>query len=129
MEKYQQKIKELEILQSMSRKGNCLNNSPTENFFVRIKEEMFYDKECLYKDIDSLIRSINKYIEYYNEEIIVNKFPYELGYVQNKIIGKTKIIVLNIIRVTNPWSKKWGMFKWSKLKILRKIISLWIKKN
>ena len=74
MEKYQQKIKELEILQSMSRKGNCLNNSPTENFFVRIKEEMFYDKECLYKDIDSLIRSIIKYIEYYNEERIVNKF-------------------------------------------------------
>ena len=74
MEKYQQKIKELEILQSMSRKGNCLNNSPTENFFVRIKEEMFYDKECLYKDIDSLIRLIIKYIEYYNEERIVNKF-------------------------------------------------------
>lgn len=53
----------------------------------------------------SLIRSIMKNIEYYNEEIIVNKFLNESGYVQNKIIGKTKIIVLNIIRVVNPWSK------------------------
>ena len=105
MEKYHHKIKELEILQSMSRKGNCLDNSPNENFFGRMKEEMFYDKEYLYKDMDSLIISIIKYIEYYNEEIIVNKFPYELGYVQNKIIGKRKVIVLNIVRVINPWSK------------------------
>ena len=39
-----------------------------------MKEEMFYDKEYLYKDRDSLIRSIIKNIEYYNEERIVNKF-------------------------------------------------------
>ena len=91
MEKYQQKIKELEILQSMSRKGNCLNNSPTENFFVRIKEEMFYDKECLYKDIDSLIRSIIKYIEYYNEERIVNKFHMSPVMYKTKLLEKQKL--------------------------------------
>ena len=73
----------------MSRKGNCLNNSPTENFFVRIKEKMFYDKECLYKDIYSLIISIIRYIEYYNEERIVNKFymspvMYKTNYWKNK---------------------------------------------
>lgn len=74
MEKYQERIKELEILQSMSRKGNCLDNSPTENFFGRMKEEMFYDKEYFYKDMDSLIKAVVKYIEYYNEERIVKKF-------------------------------------------------------
>ena len=74
MQKYQKRLEELKIEQSMSRKGNCLDNSPTENFFGRMKEEMFYDKEYLYKDMDSLIRAIVKYIEYYNEERIVNKF-------------------------------------------------------
>ena len=86
MAKYQEKIKDLEMLQSMSRKGNCLDNSPTENFFGRMKEEMFYDKEHLYKDMDSLIRSIIRYIEYYNEERIVNKFH------MNPVMNKTKLL-------------------------------------
>ena len=84
MDKYQDKVKELEILQSMSRKGNCLDNSPTENFFGRMKEEMFYDKEYLYKDMDSLIKV--KYIEYYNEEKIVNKFHMSPVMYKNKLL-------------------------------------------
>lgn len=39
-----------------------------------MKEEMFYGKEYLYSDMDKLIKAIVKYIEYYNEERIVNKF-------------------------------------------------------
>lgn len=74
MKRYQEKLKQLEIEQSMSRKRNCLDNSPTENFFGRMKEEMFYGKEYLYSDMDKLIKAIVKYIEYYNEERIVNKF-------------------------------------------------------
>lgn len=35
---------------------------------------MFYGKEYLYSDMDKLIKAIVKYIEYYNEERIVNKF-------------------------------------------------------
>ena len=35
--RYREKLKELNITQSMSRKGNCLDNSPTENFFGRMK--------------------------------------------------------------------------------------------
>ena len=50
---------------------------------------MFFDKEYLYKDMDSLIRSIIKYIEYYNDERIVNKFHmspvmYKQNYWKNK---------------------------------------------
>lgn len=86
MQKYQDKLAELEILQSMSRKGNCLDNSPTENFFGRMKEEMFYGKEYLYKDMDSLIKAIVKYIEYYNEERIVNKFH------MSPVMYKTKLL-------------------------------------
>ena len=51
----QLKINILEMLQSMSRKGNCLDNSPIENFHRRMKEEMLYDKEYFCKDMDSLI--------------------------------------------------------------------------
>ena len=39
-----------------------------------MKEEMFDNKEYLYKNMDSLIKLIIKYIEYYNEERIINKF-------------------------------------------------------
>ena len=73
MKKYCDKLKDLSIIQSMSRKGNCLDKSPTENFFGRMKEEMFYGKEHLYNDIDSLKKAIIKYINYYNSERIVVK--------------------------------------------------------
>lgn len=69
--KYRHKLAELKIIQSMSRKGNCLDNSPTENFFGRMKEEIFYGKEHLYENEDDLIEAIKDYIEYYNNERIV----------------------------------------------------------
>ena len=36
------KLEKMNIRQSMSRKGNCLDNSPMENFFGILKQEMFY---------------------------------------------------------------------------------------
>ena len=80
MQKYHDKLEELKIIQSMSRKGNCLDNSPTENFFGRMKEEMFYGKEHLYKNMLQLKEAIIRYIEYYNKERIVVKLgmsPYK----------------------------------------------------
>lgn len=71
MQKYREKLVELEMVQSMSRKGNCLDNSPTENFFGRMKEEMFYGKEHLYNNEEELIRAIDEYIDYYNTTRIV----------------------------------------------------------
>lgn len=59
------------MIQSMSRKGNCLDNSPTENFFGRLKEEVFYGQEWRYERIDQLREAIHKWIKYYNEERIV----------------------------------------------------------
>ena len=35
-------LKEHNVFQSMSRKGNCLDNSPMENFFGLLKQEMYY---------------------------------------------------------------------------------------
>ena len=45
MKVYQQTLIEHDIVQSMSRKINCLDNSTTENFFGRLKEEMYYGRE------------------------------------------------------------------------------------
>ena len=45
MEKYQKRLAEKGIIQSMSRKGNCLDNACAENFFGLLKTEFFYDKK------------------------------------------------------------------------------------
>ena len=68
---YQDFLEEHGMIQSMSRKGNCLDNSPTENFFGRLKEEVFYGQEWRYERIDQLREAIHKWIKYYNEERIV----------------------------------------------------------
>lgn len=73
MKAYQKLLKNHGIIQSMSRKGNCLDNSPTENFFGRLKTEIFYEREDEYDSLDQLKKTIDKYIKYYNEERIVVK--------------------------------------------------------
>jgi putative transposase len=66
MRKYQQMLKENGITQSMSRKGNCLDNAIIENFFGTLKSELFYLKE--YESTAQLKKDIKDYIWYYNEE-------------------------------------------------------------
>lgn len=50
------KLEKMNIRQSMSRKGNCLDNSPMENFFGILKQEMFYGKD--FTSYDHLISDI-----------------------------------------------------------------------
>ncbi|MGY6172398.1 IS3 family transposase [Candidatus Mycoplasma pogonae] len=52
MKKYQNALEEKGIIQSMSRKGNCLDNSIMENFFGILKREMFYGHEHEFEDIE-----------------------------------------------------------------------------
>lgn len=73
MPRYQAFLKENGIHQSMSRKGNCLDNAPTENFFGRLKTEVFYSKEFSFHSLQQLKLAISEYIEYYNNERIVSK--------------------------------------------------------
>ncbi len=44
MPQYQKKLKENNIIQSMSRKGNCLDNSVIENFLVCLNQSFFIEK-------------------------------------------------------------------------------------
>jgi len=67
---YQKILSEHGITQSMSRKGNSLDNGLMENFFGLLKTEMFYDHEQSYKNTDELIKAIDEYIHYYNYERI-----------------------------------------------------------
>lgn len=68
MKAYQMLLKEKGIVQSMSRKGNCLDNAVIENFFGTLKSEMFYTKK--FKTIDELKKEIKEYINYYNHDRI-----------------------------------------------------------
>jgi len=60
----QKTLKEAGFKQSMSRKGNCLDNAAAESFFAVLKTEMFHHQEI--ESADELIRKIDEYIEYYN---------------------------------------------------------------
>ena len=65
------KLEKMNIKQSMSRKGNCLDNSPMENFFGLLKQEMYYGED--FKSYDHLRNEIKKYIKWYNEDRIKTK--------------------------------------------------------
>lgn len=66
MKAYQHLLKEKGIIQSMSRKGNCLDNAVIENFFGTLKSELFYLKQ--YQNIEELKNDIKSYIHYYNHD-------------------------------------------------------------
>lgn len=68
MKAYSRELNKNKIYQSMSRKGNCLDNSPMENFFGILKQEMYHD--ITYESYEELKSAIDKYIRYYNEDII-----------------------------------------------------------
>jgi putative transposase len=87
MKQYQYLLKEKGIIQSMSRKGNCLDNAIIENFFGTLKSELFYIHK--FASVEELKHEIKQYINYYNNERIksnLNKMSpiqYRAHYYQN----------------------------------------------
>ena len=87
MKQYQTILKDKGIIQSMSRKGNCLDNAIIENFFGILKSELFYLKQ--YKSITQLKHEIKEYIIYYNNDRIkqnlkgMSPIQYRAHYYQN----------------------------------------------
>ena len=65
---YQKSLADHDIVQSMSRKGNCLDNAMMENFFGIMKSELLYPNT--FKDLDHFKRELEEYIEYYNNDRI-----------------------------------------------------------
>ena len=62
--KYQTMLKEKGIRQSMSRKGNCLDNAVIENFFGLLKSELLYLQK--FDSIEHFKRELLDYLDYYN---------------------------------------------------------------
>lgn len=73
MQDYHKALEEKGIIQSMSRKGNCLDNSPMENFFGKMKNEMFYGYEYTFNTLEELKKEMEEYISYYNNQRITEK--------------------------------------------------------
>lgn len=68
---FRQKLKELKIIQSMSRKGNCIDNSPIESFFGHLKDELDYKTCATFEELEA---KVNEYIYHYNN----NRYQWNL---------------------------------------------------
>jgi transposase InsO family protein len=68
---YQEALKEQGLTQSMSRKGNCLDNAVMENWFGIMKSEFFYQEK--FETIESFKAELEEYIHYYNHDRIKQK--------------------------------------------------------
>lgn len=62
---YRSLLSDYKIKQSMSRKGNCLDNAPIESFFGHMKDELDLGKCRRYGDLEV---EISRFISYYNNE-------------------------------------------------------------
>lgn len=63
--KYIEMVQEMKMDQSMSRKGNCIDNAPIESFFGHMKDELDY-QSC--GSFNQLSLKIKAYMKYYNYE-------------------------------------------------------------
>ena len=61
---YQRMLREKGVRQSMSRKGNCLDNAVMENFFGLLKSELLYLQE--FESIEHFKLELTAYLDYYN---------------------------------------------------------------
>src|SRR5699024_10304504 len=71
MKVFGKKLKDNKIFQSMSRRGNCLDNSPIEHFLGLMKQEMHYGET--YRSFEELNKAVKEYICYYNHKRIKAK--------------------------------------------------------
>lgn len=65
---YQHLLREQGLVQSMSRRGNCLDNAAMESFFGTLKSELYHLHK--WQSVEQLKKAIHEYIDYYNHERI-----------------------------------------------------------
>ena len=71
MGSYQRQLAARGLTQSMSRRGNCLDNAAMESFFGTLKSEYFYLSK--FENIKELEAGLKEYIHYYNNDRIKTK--------------------------------------------------------
>lgn len=65
---YRQRLEKHHVIQSMSRKGNCLDNAMAENFFGIMKSELLYAEK--FDSPEAFMKALHEYIDYYNNKRI-----------------------------------------------------------
>ena len=65
---YRKRLAEHHVTQSMSRKGNCLDNAMAENFFGIMKSELLYAEK--FESPEAFMKALKEYIYYYNNKRI-----------------------------------------------------------
>ena len=68
---YQRILKKKGVQQSMSRKGNCLDNAVMENFFGHLKSELLYLQD--FESVEHFKAELIDYLDYYNNRRIKAK--------------------------------------------------------
>ena len=68
---YRQRLNDHHITQSMSRKGNCLDNAMAENFFGIMKSELLYAEK--FESAEAFMKALDEYIDYYNNKRIKSR--------------------------------------------------------
>ena len=63
---YQALLREHGVVQSMSRRGNCLDNACIEGFFGHLKSELQLDRQDL--DEATLAQQLDQYMRFYNQD-------------------------------------------------------------
>lgn len=95
--KFQKELERNNFIQSMSRKGTPIDNSPMESFFSTLKSEVIYNPLVKIEKYEDLIKEIEEYIEYYNNERIQKG----LGYLTPKQFKEKELVRISMENVEN----------------------------
>jgi putative transposase len=87
-EHYSNLLEKAGIQQSMSRRGNCLDNAPVECFFSHLKSELIYTTK--FSSEQEMIEAVKQYINFYNNERIQLKLK-NLPPVTYRLLGERVI--------------------------------------
>jgi len=68
MKQYQYRLQKKGVVQSMSRRGNCLDNAVMESFFGLLKSELLYLQQ--FNSVEHFVNELHDYIYYYNNQRI-----------------------------------------------------------
>jgi len=86
--RYRETLREHGIIQSMSRKGNCLDNAVMENFFGLMKNELQYNGK--FDSIEQFETELREYMKWYNNGRLklrlkgMTPVEYRAKYIENK---------------------------------------------
>lgn len=95
--KFQNELERNNFIQSMSRKGTPIDNSPMESFFSTLKSEVIYNPLIKIESYEDLIKEIKEYFEYYNNERIQKG----LGYLTPRQFKEKELVRISMENVEN----------------------------